>query len=382
MKTGTLMVLLKLSPKDFNINHPFWGKISKLRSHAEEKAIKSNKLREYEDKFAYFRDNWRLHKEIIKDFYSYLKLNFPNAIPFSLFFSYDDYRADGYINNNPRERIIGDLADKWLTDILSGESFFAKNKDYFTKPEVKQFMTCDWIEPDSVTFGQSGYMDLLEYYWKVKSANGLDLSLEFFLCIFVEHLDNQAILDFIKFISRKGRYEIHEDVIMDIFDYIINNNNIDFENMTWEELFRLNVEWHGDINYTQENIDGMKKKEWGKTAIKEFMQIIDERTWTITEITNGETLYEEGEEMHNCVFSYIDKCISRRRSIFSVKLNDKRMATLEIEIPPSEFLLVQAKEKFNKPIRFNELVINEEIKRIIMAWIKENNIRILHYVLK
>jgi hypothetical protein len=94
LRTGTLMVLLKLSPKDFNINHPFWRKISKLRLQTEEKAIKSNKLKEYEDKFAYFAVNWRLHKEIIMDFYSYLKLNFPNAIPFSLFFSYKDKSLD------------------------------------------------------------------------------------------------------------------------------------------------------------------------------------------------------------------------------------------------------------------------------------------------
>jgi hypothetical protein len=103
---------------------------------------------------------------LYKDVYSYLRLNFPNPIPYSLFF----YGGS---------RIISDIADKWLGDILSGESFYKKNRSYFTKVETKQFLSCNWYKYDLKRFDGD---ELLKYYIDVKiKANELDFSLDFFM---------------------------------------------------------------------------------------------------------------------------------------------------------------------------------------------------------
>jgi hypothetical protein len=136
----------------------------------------------------------------------------------------------------------------------------------------------------------------------------------------------------------------------------------------------MSNEFHEQINnqrlaLPRETIEG-RKKVWGKTTIKDFTHIIDDETWTITEITTGELLYKEGVQLCNCVFSYLDKCISRKCAIFSVKNNNIRMATLEIGRFNLEFRLVQAEEPMNAP------VTDKKIKNIIMLWANENKIKI------
>jgi hypothetical protein len=436
MRAETLMVLLNFTPKNIKRNHPFWEKIIEMGVNIEQENIK---LKEWERKFEYFRSNWRTHKNIIIDLYSYLKLNFPNAIPFPLFFSckdygysnteyneyredefddfgekknkhlgnkrpeelqfdeatmsgydseYDSYAYDGYNyyedneynydDESSAEQSIANLADKWLMDIFDGESFHENNKDYFTKTEVKHFLTCEWLEPDIKIVSKYSYMDLLEYYWKVKiRANELDLSSNFLVKRFTEALDSpeavQVILSFFKFICINKRHIRDDNEIYNIYDFLLSgrfDNN--FANITWQQLRHMSNEFHEQINnqrlaLPRETIEG-RKKVWGKTTIKDFTHIIDDETWTITEITTGELLYEEGIEMHNCVFSYIDRCISKKCAIFSVKNNNTRMATLEIGRFNSEFRLVQAKEKMNAP------VADKKIKKIIRIWANENKI--------
>jgi len=141
--------------------------------------------------------------------------------------------------------------------------------------------------------------------------------------------------------------------------------------MTWQELRRQRDEWHEQLyyDYAPEYIEQMKKREWEKTPINDFTCTVDGETWTITEITTGKLLYEEGGKMKNCVFSYIDDCISKKCSIFSVKDKYKRMATLEIRWLNSEYRLVQAKGKMNTQVA-------EDVKSVILDWTKKNQIKI------
>jgi len=438
MKHGTLMVLLNFTPKNNKINHPFWIKNFKKRKNTEQMGIKLNKLKKLEENYKYFKDNWRFHKEIITDFYSYLKFNFPNAIPFSLFFPCEDK----YLGARTERKIAG-LADKWLTDILSGESFYEKNKDYFTKTEAKYFLSNSyWVEPDIISFKQSSYKNLLQHYWEAKiRANELELSLDFFVNRFI-NITERYVQEFFLFICRNKKYAINENEISDIWDFFKNENKLDFGNMTWQQLrclileqpeeffkrrfdpnnfknaqvqefFRficrnkkyvkneyevsdiwdflrhnneivyyemswyqlscLSEEWHYDfpIHYYYPTVEEMKNKVWEKTTIIDYLHIIDDKVWTITEITTGKLLYEEGDDMHHCVFSYLDRCISRQCAIFSVKVNDKRIATLEIDL--SNLNLVQARGKMNAPVNINT-------KNIIMTWAKENNIKLIDYI--
>jgi hypothetical protein len=433
MKTETLMILLILSPRNIKKNHPFWKELFKAGIKLEQENIK---IKDLKRTFEYFKSNWRYHKNIIIDFYTYLKLNFPNPIPFPLFFyceyvsngnidynvyhedltvlqktrhledklteelqfdesihyvenEYDDdyYDYDYYYDDEDYyediKKVLINLADKWLKDILGGESFYERNKDYFTKNEVKHFLTCEWFESDIKLVTQSSYMDLLQYYWKVKiRANGLNLSSYFFVDKFIEHHGDPITLNYFNFICRNKKVIRDINEIYDISDYIFRDRfNGNFNNMTWQDLRHLSDEWHReielqeapydfvwDINKPREN--QINKKWEKKTVFKDFTLTVDGKTWTINEITTGKLLYEEGKDMHNCVFSYLQSCISGHCTIFSVKVNDKRMATLEISTNNSEFQLVQAREKMNASIK------NEEIKKIILIWLKENNINI------
>jgi len=296
---------------------------------------------------------------------------------------YEDYNY--YDEADDIDKVLINLADKWLKDILSGESFYERNKDYFTKTEIKHFLTCEWFESDIKLVTQSSYMDLLQYYWKVKiRANGLNLPPYFFVNKFIEHLGDPIILNYFNFICRNKKVIRDINEIYDISDYIFRDRfNGNFNNMTWQDLRHLSDEWHREIELQElpydfdfiEDINKQKEnqinKKWEKkTVINDFTLTVDEKTWTINEITTGKLLYEEGKDMHNCVSSYLHSCISGHCAIFSVKVNGKRMATLEISTNNSEFQLVQAREKMNASIK------NEEIKKIILIWAKENNINI------
>jgi hypothetical protein len=409
MEAQTLIVLLNFSPDNIKRNHPFWNKILEAGINIEQKNIK---FKRWERKFEYLKTNWRSHKHIIFDFYHYLRLYFPNAIPFSLFFPcklslanrdhyeyigaeffdsivnlddsihFPEYDDNFIYHDFNQKRMLIDLADKWLNDILSGESFYERNKDYFTRTEIKPFLTCDWVEPDIRLVRQSSYMNLLQHYWETKiNVNEVELPSNFFVNKF--NFIDRYVQEYFRFICRNKRHIRDENEISNIWDYLNDRRNraeFDFNYMTWQQLRHLSEEWHEQRNnqqfgYAPKKLEEMKNEIWKKMKIKDFTHTVDEKTWTITEITTGKLLYEEGDDMHNCVFSYIDQCISGHCAIFSVKVNDKRMATLEINKFNSKYNLVQARGKMNS-------VVDKEIKSIITIWAKKNNIKLNDYVFK
>jgi len=84
-------------------------------------------------------------------------------------------------------------------------------------------------------------------------------------------------------------------------------------------------------------------------------------------------MYEESEDMHNCVFGYVNRCNTGNTIIFSVKADDTRVVTLEIAKYNKEYRIVQAREKYNKKVS------NNETKNIIRIWADENNIKTINW---
>jgi len=95
-----------------------------------------------------------------------------------------------------------------------------------------------------------------------------------------------------------------------------------------------------------------------------------DKIWKFTQITTGKLLYEEGKYMHNCCFSYIDRCINGDCAIFSLRcydkeiVIDKKSATIEIT---ENKKLIQARGRFNKEL-------DKETVDIIDQWKDENGI--------
>ena len=99
-----------------------------------------------------------------------------------------------------------------------------------------------------------------------------------------------------------------------------------------------------------------KKHDWDWTYTDK-----NKDNWDFIELINGKQLFEEGMYMSHCVSSYSGRCASGASAIFSLKKNNNRVITIEIN--PRSFVLVQSLGKSNR--RPN----NEEIE-IIKLWMK------------
>lgn len=75
-------------------------------------------------------------------------------------------------------------------------------------------------------------------------------------------------------------------------------------------------------------------------------------TWSFIELTSGEDLFLEGQAMHHCVTGYAARCASGYSAIFSVRLDDSRRITVEIN--PRTTQLVQARGASNRKAQAEE----------------------------
>jgi hypothetical protein len=72
-----------------------------------------------------------------------------------------------------------ELANKWLMDCLSGDSFFKRNREYFTTDDVKIFLKCDSkLLSDCMIYENEGtperylsFRSLIKYYFLCKISS-------------------------------------------------------------------------------------------------------------------------------------------------------------------------------------------------------------------
>jgi hypothetical protein len=152
--------------------------------------------------------------------------------------------------------------------------------------------------------------------------------------------------------------------IRTILDYLRtkeNDNAFSFKNKTLLNLLRDAENWHLQLSKRKEEaLANIKYKQifepWN-------IQYSEEERWSIEQIINEKDLFLEGKAMHHCVYSYKDSILNEKCYILSLKLNDKRVATLEIRGRS----LVQARLKYNKILDLKESLIIDE-------WMKKNKI--------
>lgn len=73
-----------------------------------------------------------------------------------------------------------------------------------------------------------------------------------------------------------------------------------------------------------------------------------EGPWTLTELVTPQALRQEGTAMAHCVGAYVGLARKRRVSLWSMRLDGQRHATVEVALPTAR--IVQAKRKANQPI--------------------------------
>jgi len=86
--------------------------------------------------------------------------------------------------------------------------------------------------------------------------------------------------------------------------------------------------------------------------------------WSFIELTSGEDLFLEGQAMHHCVASYASRCASGYSAIVSLRLDDVRRITVEIDLRTRQ--VVQARGPFNRPVQPEEqMAIGQWMKTIV-----------------
>jgi hypothetical protein len=382
MKLETLVVLYGFYPNSKK-KHGFWETIDKYVALKKGDWQKAYHLLSYE---------WRHDDSLVKNLYNYLMNNYPYPIPKYLFFSHSPYWLGKHIQNNKKkyyrvrkisglaveEFQIEDLANKWLRDYLSGESFFEQNREYFTKNNANIF-----LKYNLKYFDDDGFRGLIKQYFFSKIYPVKDLSIINILTNKFENCFNHPIVNnFLSFIHDNIESIPHRYIIQDFCDYLktivlnAKQPNFSFKGRTWRSLTRLSQEWHTRIMMPQGYIENSIMKKWNKfSSIKNFKGTINNKTWEIKQITTGKLLYDEGEYMHHCCFSYINSCINGDCAIFSLRCYnetknfDEKSATIEIS---QDYKLIQARGRFNK-------LLDEETKVIIDQWKKENGIKDYDY---
>jgi len=233
LKREAVYLLLEFIPCDIekeNLFYQNWNeKIKRLKQQvSSDRVIDKRTLKD-----------WRnTNSNIPADLYQFLRYNYPVPIPDVLFFSIrymDKHRTE-------KQKLLGDLADKWLKDIFSRESFYKRNKEYFTRIEVKYFLSCDWKLPVDNCY------NLINYFFNTKiKANSLNLPLDIFYN-FRDCFTHQIVIEYFKFLCNNKKY-INDKEIKGINDllkseYISTGKNIDFKNHTYYGLKRLSDEWY------------------------------------------------------------------------------------------------------------------------------------------
>jgi hypothetical protein len=112
---------------------------------------------------------------------------------------------------------------------------------------------------------------------------------------------------------------------------------------------------------------------WNASGIRPY--IIEEgnkerlvKRYEIFELVSAKDLHAEGKSMHHCVFSYLRSCISKSCCIFSLRLNDERLATIEVRGNS----IVQVRGSHNKRV-------TDKAATLISNWAYEERLDITGY---
>ncbi|GHU54284.1 hypothetical protein FACS189442_0280 [Spirochaetia bacterium] len=289
------------------------------------------------------------------------------------------------------------LSKKWVCDIVSGDSFYRRNKEYFTRAEAYCFL--------NTPVPYTGASSVLELYFQAKcKARNIAVKLrriiaKVFTLKFEKTFNHEIIIGFLDLLGRSENYQIDEGELGDICDFILAKIRahlkgrgmvppFSFSGRTMTSIISLTNEWHAEVQREQEAMNLLAQAEQGRQPqnrpnkptlaarwtginVPLFKHEADGCVWTVTQLLTAQDLLNEGRKMKNCVSTYAYKCSGGECSIFNVSCfyTDSQLteskATLEVSRDRS---LVQAKGKCN--IRVNSVIMN-----VIIRWAQANRIR-------
>ena len=132
------------------------------------------------------------------------------------------------------------------------------------------------------------------------------------------------------------------------------------QEFTWKKR-TVNSVVSASREYNKSSEMPILNRVWNKYGF-EKNYILNDDNWEFIELNSSNKLFVESKEMHHCVNSYVDKCVSGKTAIVSVSKNGFKEVTLEVSLPGH--VVVQAKKSYNR-------MPSEEDHNIIDIWKNE-----------
>ena len=297
-----------------------------------------------------------------------------------------------YIKTKTPDFVFIRLAKKWINDIVCGDSFYKRNKDFFTKAEAHYFLC------SKIPYVNGNSVLKLFFYAKLRARSfNHKLSLmiaDVFSVKFHDHFNNGLVTGFLDLLSRAPDYRYERGMLGDISDFVRTklHRGFSFSGRTIASVIALTNEWHEEMRREAEarqiqhearllygHQQGIKNKKpmdtshWNGLGIYQFRHESEGLIWTVTELKTAQDLLNEGRKMKNCVASYTCACAVGNSAIFTVErmypLSQvvEKVATLEVQ--KGNRALIQAKGKCNTAVTPKAMIV-------IARWARENRITI------
>lgn len=240
-----------------------------------------------------------------------------------------------YQNRNHPQQPYSIFEQRLSVCIATGGS---AHKEYFknlgfTKKQTHNFLTCNNPQIENI---------IQAMIFGVAFTENNDKGIAFRICksetlnskiseLFLRHIDRLETSKFEFWIKCIQWFAVNapeshqklDEVIDYIADQYRQNSNFEIhgKGYTFESIYRKTIEWHwalrrlkkiGNQSWEGMPYTSMNFKTWDDSNKRH-------EYWSIDQITDAQTLQKEGTSQRHCVYSYRDKCIEGRCSIWSLR---------------------------------------------------------------
>ena len=136
--------------------------------------------------------------------------------------------------------------------------------------------------------------------------------------------------------------------------------------MTARSLNQRMEDWHHELARRKV---GLSKDPFPDRGVPTYCTEVNGREYRIVQVQNAKELFVEGKQMHHCVATYVEDCISGEAAIFSLRRCEAQCDVRLVTIQVSDSAVVQAKGPCNREP-------NEIETLIIKDWVAANSTQI------
>jgi len=152
------------------------------------------------------------------------------------------------------------------------------------------------------------------------------------------------------------------------------------DNVTWDSATDRQAKWHRMESERREEERQLRRKaeEEKPFPVQWISDYEDDKGYSISYIDTPEGLREEGDKMHHCVGSYSSNVHKGYSSIYSVRKDGKRVATLElrksnaVQEPSTLAFFCEPKESYRIGQLYGHCnkAVSSEVRDIANAWVR------------